>query len=159
MSHLRWSVCVHPRVWNVFFFFFFSREEAGLHVRQQELPQCVFGPGSGGYSRTSPGAGSEGRSLGHITGAVSQRYMYASFPSEQVKLLSAADLGFFCKHIDDIVCSMMLLPRNILSFALNFCITRVPRNHPIGEKENSDQLSLWHICNAGKLSMHWILKV
>lgn len=67
-------------------FFFFSREEAGLHVRQQELPQCVFGPRSGGYSRTGPGAGSEGRSLGHITGAVSQRYIYASFPSEQVKL-------------------------------------------------------------------------
>lgn len=53
-------------------FFFFSREEVGLHVRQQELPQCVFGPRSGGYSRTSPGAGSEGRSLGHITGTVTQ---------------------------------------------------------------------------------------
>lgn len=45
---------------------------------------------------------------------------------------------FFCKHVDDIVCNMTPLPRNILSFALNlcnplnFCITRVPRNQPIG---------------------------
>lgn len=51
----------------------FSREEARLHLWQQELPQRVFGPGPGGYCWTSPWCSSQRRPLGHLTGKVLSR--------------------------------------------------------------------------------------
>lgn len=128
LKRLRSPMCL-KRCLRVFFFF--SREEAGLHVRQQELPQCVFGPGSGGHSRTGPAAGSDGRSLGHITGAVSQHYIYASFPSEQVKMLSVEELVLQAHKWYN----MTPLSQNLVVFCTlcTFaCVTRVPRNQPIG---------------------------
>lgn len=44
------------------------REKAGIHLRQQELPQRVAGPGSGGGGGAGSGYGSPRGTLGHSTG-------------------------------------------------------------------------------------------
>lgn len=120
-SHSLNNLCVaSPHQWSVSLFFFShllkpkhscpacferwfvlvaSREEAGLHFWQQELPQRVFGSGPGGYCWTSPGCCSQRRPLGHLTGKVLSHSIIAlheqKMLNNQAKMLSTKHCFYY----------------------------------------------------------------
>lgn len=116
---------------------FFSREEAGLHVRQQELPQRVFGSGPGSYRWASPGCSSQRGPLGHLTGEVLSHSIMAL---HEQKLLNkqAEGLNTACT-LTTAVCNSTWFALNLPFLLTSSTFSMCYMKHPM--RENLDNSS------------------